>query len=260
MSTLKVLGLIPARGGSKGVPNKNIRLLEGRPLIAWTIECARASGSLARLVVSTDSQTIADVALEYGAEVPFMRPADLASDTAGSLGVVRHCLDHLSEQGEHYDAVMLLQPTTPFRAVEDIDRAIEIMERQPCDSVVSMVPIPVEDHPHWAYLSTPEGYVPLANGESAPTSRRQDLPPAWRREGSIYLTRTHVVQELASLYGNRVALLEIDPNATVDINTEEDWQRAVDFAQRIAPANANSDERPTLGNQSPAEAARAEPS
>jgi N-acylneuraminate cytidylyltransferase len=225
--------LIPARGGSKGVPRKNIRPLGGRPLISWTIDAARAARSLAAVVVSTDDPEIAEAARRSGAEVPFLRPEELATDAAATLPVVIDALDRLVETHGHFDAVCLLQPTSPFRPAERIDQAVDELVAHDADSVVSVRRIPAEHHPDWALLRRSDGTAAWATGKDAPPSRRQDLEPAFHREGSIYVTRTAVLRA-GSLYGSRMILSEVT-GTTVNIDTAEDWARAEEIADALAP-------------------------
>ena len=180
---MKVLGLIPARGGSKSIPGKNLVDLGGLPLIQWTIQAALGS-SLSRVVVSTDAQEIATVSQSLGAEVPFMRPTELSSDSALSIDVVLHALDVLAEE---FDAVMMLQPTSPFRTTSDIDAAIKIIDV--ASSVISVVPV---EGTHPARMKFIENGIlidpPFA--ETIENMPRQELRPMFIRNGAIYLTRT----------------------------------------------------------------------
>jgi len=223
---MRVLGLIPARGGSKGVPRKNIRPLGGRPLIEYTIRAAQAAGRLTRLILSTDDEAIAEVGRRAGVGVPFLRPAELAGDSAPTLPVIQHAVRFLEEQGDHFDAVCLLQPTNPFRGPEDIDACIDRLEDSGADAVVSVLPVPVEFNPHWVYEPGPDGWLHLSTGERSPIPRRQELPQAFHREGSIYVTRRNVLMELNSMFGTRLLGYVMSPDHTVNIDTVEDWQRA----------------------------------
>lgn len=230
----RVLGLIPARGGSKGVPRKNLRPLGGRPLIGWTIDAALAARTLAAVVVSTDDQEIAAAARASGAEVPFMRSAELASDTAATLPVIIDALDRLEETHGQFDAVCLLQPTSPFRPADRIDRAIEELVAKDADAIVSVRRIPAEHHPDWALLRRSDGSAQWATGRDEPPPRRQELAPAFHREGSIYVTRTSVLRG-GSLYGGRLLLSEVT-GTTVNIDTVEDWERAERIAEELQGA------------------------
>ena len=223
---MRVLGIVTARGGSKGVPRKNIRMLGGKPLIGWTAEAARAATRLARTVVSTEDEEIAKVAREVGLEVPVMRPVDLAKDTTPSLPVVQHMVRALEDMGDRYDAICLLQPTSPFRRASEIDGCLALLDSSGADSVVSVLPIPVDHHPYWAYLVGDDGVLRLATGEAAPTTRRQDLPPAVHRNGSVYAMRRDVLMEGNSLYGARTVGFTVDGVRSVNIDTLDDWAHA----------------------------------
>ncbi len=223
---MRVLGIIPARGGSKGVPRKNIRLLCGRPLLSYTIEAALRSTQLTRTILSTEDDEIAGVGRSMGIDVPFMRPAELAEDTTPTLPVVLHAVKSLESHGEYYDAVCLLQPTNPLRRSEDIDASIELLQTSGADSVISVLRVPHEYNPKWVYWRNEIGELALTTGENSPVSRRQDLPPAFHREGSIYVTRRNVLDEFGNLYGVKVQGLELDPERCVNIDTNEDWELA----------------------------------
>ncbi len=183
-----VLGLIPARAGSVGVPQKNVRLLGGRPLVSHTVEAAKRS-RLDRVVISTDSEDIASVAVAAGAERPFLRPAELASGTALAIGVVRHALEFLKrEEGWVPDAVFYLQPTSPFRTSQDIDTALDLLARNPAvDSVMSVSP--VTDHPCFAWVDVDGRLAPAFPSLRRP-ERRQDLTPLFVDNNAIMLSRT----------------------------------------------------------------------
>lgn len=222
---MRVLGLIPARAGSKGVPQKNIRLLLGKPLLQYSIDSALAARSLARVVVSTESEEIAEIARRCGAEVPFTRPAELAEDNSPTLPVVIHALRTLEAQGDRFDAVCLLQPTCPLRRADDIDACVELLRRSGADAVLSVLEVPARYHPHWTFLADRDGSLRPAADAALP-SRRQDLAPAVHRDGSIYLTRRDVVLEQGSLYGARLVGFRMDPDRSVNIDDLDDWARA----------------------------------
>src|SRR5262249_36192083 len=149
---MRILGLIPARGGSKGVPRKNIKLLCGRPLLAYTVEAALSSSFLSRVILSTEDEEIARVAQRFGVEVPFLRPQDLARDETPMLPVAQHALRFLEERDERFDALCLLQPTNPLRSAEDIDACIQLLETSHADAVVTTLRVPAEHNPHWVYF------------------------------------------------------------------------------------------------------------
>jgi CMP-N-acetylneuraminic acid synthetase len=223
---MKVLGLIPARGGSKGVPRKNIKLMGGKPLLQYTAEAALAAQRLSRVILSTEDEEIADIGRSCGLDVPFLRPAELAEDTTPTLPVVQHTLHWLAVRGEHFDAVCLLQPTNPLRQAKDIDGCIELFAERDADALVSVLPVPAEYNPHWVYFTDEDGVLHLSTGELIPIPRRQALPPAFHRDGSIYLTRTRIVMEDGSLYGRRLLGYPLDPNRSVNIDNEADWAKA----------------------------------
>jgi len=222
---LNVLGLIPARGGSKGLPRKNVRLLHGKPLLEYTVECARVTRLISRILLSTDDSEIAHLGLRLGVEVPFVRPAHLSTDSAPMLPVVQHAVRWCEDSGWRADAVCLLQPTNPFRKASDIDACIGLLEVERADSVVSVLPVPSECNPAWVYFRDSRGFLRLTNGDDNPIPRRQDLPRAYFRDGSVYVTRTAVI-EGGSLYGSRVLSYIADGTCHVNIDTPEDWARA----------------------------------
>lgn len=223
---MRILGVITARGGSKGVPRKNIRPLGGRPLVAWTAEVALQARLLTRCILSTDDVEIAEVGRAAGLEVPFMRPAELTTDRTPTLPVLQHAVTALEASGDRYDAICLLQPTSPFRPPGLIDACIERFVVSGADSALTVLPVPPEYNPHWVYVLTPTGDLVLATGETSPIARRQDLPAAFHREGSVYVVRRDVLMERNSLYGARVVGLEVDAARSVNIDTVADWERA----------------------------------
>lgn len=238
---MRVLGLVPARGGSKGVPRKNIRPLCGKPLLLYTAEAALASRLLSRVVLSTDDEEIAEVGRAAGLDVPFMRPRDLALDTTPMLPVVQHTLRTLEAAGSDFDAVCLLQPTNPLRTASDIDQCIELFETSGADTVFTVLAVPAEHNPHWVYFPSPDGTLRLSTGEATPISRRQDLPLAVHREGSVYVTRTSLVLESNTLYGARTLGYPIDAARSVNIDDLQDWERAESL---LAHAGGASDSPP----------------
>ncbi len=222
---MKVLAIIPARGGSKGVPGKNYKLLGNSPLIAYTIEKANKSIYFSKVIVSTDSDEIAKIAKQFGAEVPFIRPNHLATDEASSISVVMHALDFFEKQNEFFDAICLLQPTSPFRYNGFIDLAIKKFIDDDVDALVSVLPVPHEYNPHWVFKQNSNGMLQIATGEKEIIKRRQDLPPAYFRDGSIYITKTSVIKS-GSFYGSKLSYIENDPEFYVNIDTLKDWEIA----------------------------------
>jgi len=198
---MQVLGIITARGGSKGILRKNIAPLMGKPLLAYTADAALASRRLTRVVLSTDDSEIAETGRGYGVEVPFMRPAELAGDGTPSIPVMQDVVRRLEAEGCRYDATFLLQPTNPLRTTADIDGAIELFERTGADSVISFVDTG-ERHPARMKSIDEDGRVidpPF--GEPFEGMPRQQLPRLYLRDGSVYLTRRDVLMEQNSLKG-----------------------------------------------------------
>lgn len=236
-----ILALIPARSGSKGVPGKNAKLLGGIPLISYTIQSALAAHGIQEVMVSTDDRGIREIAIKAGAEAPFLRPAHLAQDDTPTLPVIQHALQWLSSQGRHFDAVCLLQPTNPFRPMGFIDRAINQFLESGADSLISVLPVPLEFNPHWVFEPGADGLLKIATGESSIIPRRQALPKAYYRDGSIYLTQTEVLLAKNTLFGESVAYIEADPTFHVNIDTPEDWEEAErlikEYRYRDKPAN-----------------------
>jgi len=232
---LLILGVIPARGGSKGVPRKNIRLLAGKPLLQYTVEAALAATRLSRVILSTEDEEIAEVGRACGVEVPFMRPAELALDDTPTLPVLLHAVRTLEARGEHYAAICLLQPTTPLRRPQDIDQCVDLLVAADADCAVTVLPVPPECNPHWVYFQGPDGALRLSTGEATPVPRRQSLPPAFRREGSVYVTRRGVLMDQGSLYGSKVVGHILDPETSVNIDTPADWERAETLIRSLQP-------------------------
>lgn len=223
---MRTLGIIPARGGSKGVPRKNIAPLAGRPLLAWTAEAALAARRLDAVVLSTDDAEIAAVGERWGLEAPFLRPSELSQDDTPTLPVMQHAVAECERRSGRFDAVCLLQPTSPLRKTATIDAAIELLESSGADSVVTVLRIPDEFNPCWAFFAQGDGALRLATGGAVPIPRRQELPPAFHREGSVYVVRRDVLMEGGSLYGERTIGLPLDRESSVNIDAPEDLERA----------------------------------
>lgn len=228
---LKLLGVITARGGSKGIPGKNLKLLAGRPLIAYTIDAARRAGVLDRLILSTDDPAIAECARAEGCEAPFLRPADLAGDETPHLPVMQHAVGWLAEH-DHYsaDSVMILQPTSPLRRPQDVRDAAALLASSDVDSVLSVSPVPAHMHPMRMLRVDEQGRAVLyCTGGAIRTriNRRQDMPPAWVMNGAIYVFRTHVLFDAEpSLYGNSTMAIRMPDPFGISIDTPEDWHEA----------------------------------
>jgi CMP-N-acetylneuraminic acid synthetase len=221
---MRVLGIIPARGGSKSIPLKNIALLAGRPLLAYTAEAALASRHLARTILSTDSPEIAKVGRDAGLEVPFLRPAKFAGDQSPAIDAIRHALSALAaSESFEPDAVMLLQPTSPLRRAEHIDAAIELLRDSGADSVVSVVPVPHQFNPVSLMKRDGDRLVPWMPGQLI--TRRQDKPLVYARNGpAILLTRASVLLEQNRLYGDDCRPLIMHPADSLDIDDAADLE------------------------------------
>ena len=228
---MKILAIIPARGGSKGVPGKNIKLLNGKSLLAYTAEIALQSKLLTEVIVSTEDEKIAAVAESMGIKIPFERPIELAQDDTPTIDVIIHALQWYEKQTIFFDAVCLLQVTSPFRTVAFLDKAIEKFIASGCDSLVSVQKVPHEYNPHWAFEVNGDGNLKIATGEDHIISRRQELPTAYHRDGSIYITKTEALLAAHSLYGKSTAFIESDPEFYVNIDTMEDWEKAEKMIQ-----------------------------
>ncbi len=223
---MRVLGLVPARGGSKGIPHKNLRLLAGKPLLAYTAKAALGAKRLDRVLLSTDDPEIVELGQQCGLWSPFLRPANLARDDTPMFPVVLHALDWLQDQGEQYDAVCLLQPTSPLRRSSDIDGCIDLCEQSGADCVLSVLPVPDRHNPHWVYFLDEGGFMQLALGDGEPVPRRQELPQAYHREGSVYVCRVEVMRRRGSLYGHQILPYMLTPAQSINLDEEADWQRA----------------------------------
>ena len=214
----RILAFIPARGGSKGIPGKNIIPLIGKPLIAYTIEAAKASNYIDDVIVSTDSTEIAEIAKTYGADVPCMRPAQLAEDTSATIDAILYKINFLCNKGRYYDILVLLQPTQPLRTVWHIDKAIQCYFEQGERPLVSVSP--VSDHPILIRSIGINGELtPLLNCNS--TVRRQDMPSFYRVNGCIYINKIDYLTTKTSFNDNPVPFI-MDKQYSVDIDEPED--------------------------------------
>ncbi|WP_061218222.1 cytidylyltransferase domain-containing protein [Leptospira weilii] len=219
MTDQKILGLIPARGGSKGIPRKNIKLIAGKPLIVWTIEAALKSKYLTSIVVSTDDFEIAEIAKQSGASVPFLRPSELATDYSSGIDPVLHALDNLPE----FDYVMLLQPTSPLRTSTDIDDCIEFAMKRKTNSVVSVCE--TQENPFWMFcLDDSLKMTKLLNVEDV--KRRQDSPKIFSLNGSIYLSEVSYFREKKKFITEDTLAYLMSKESSIDIDDMMDWKLA----------------------------------
>ncbi|EPR1454507.1 TPA: pseudaminic acid cytidylyltransferase [Citrobacter koseri] len=223
------VAIIPARGGSKRIPRKNIKEFCGKPMIAWSIEAAQQSGVFDRIIVSTDDEEIAEVARKYGAEVPFMRPAHISDDFATTVDVIHHALDELS-QSVCIDFVCCIYATAPFLQGQDLEKAYEKLQQSDCDYVFSATsfPFPIQ---RAVYLK-PDGKVQMFHPENEKT-RSQDLEPAYHDAGQFYWGKPEAFMNRKGFFTSK-SLLEILPRERVqDIDTPEDWVIAENLFQLL---------------------------
>ncbi len=201
----RVLALIPARAGSKGLPGKNIRQLHGKPLLAWPIATAKASRYVDRVVVSTDSEEFAQIARAHGADVPILRPAELAADASPSSSAVIHMLDHLAARGDVFDYLVLLEPTSPLTEGSDVDAALETLHahRDQGDALVSVAEL-VTSHPAFSVKRDDRGLIePYATIDFTRLPRRQDIDPLYALDGSLYISVVDRYRETLSFCHDR---------------------------------------------------------
>lgn len=221
---MRILALIPARGGSKRIPRKNLRPLGGRPLIVWSIEAVSGMPEVCDILVSTDDSAIAEASRPGGAIVPWLRPANLATDTASVIDVCVHALDWYEEVKGAVDGLMLLQPTSPFRSRDSVRRGIELFRERGRQTVVGVSP--AHSHPMWCFEIDGTALRPFIPGHGAQL-RSQDLPPAYVLNGSFYLIEPSELRRSRSFHGSAVAPLIIDrPVESIDLDTEWDWSVA----------------------------------
>jgi len=223
---MSILAIVPARGGSKGIPRKNLVDVCGKPLIAWSIETGNElarMGAVTRCIVSTDDAEIADVARQWGADIPFMRPAAFATDTAKAIDYVLHALDTLQAQGERYEAVMLLQPTAPIRDVQAIAEAVRRFRSGQSGSLISCYQ---EDYINdlVMYVDDGTGYLTPKNPNHNKGVRRQEHGPVMVRNGAVYITRTSYIRETGRLVCDRPMLMRMRKVDSIDLDAPDDLE------------------------------------
>jgi CMP-N,N'-diacetyllegionaminic acid synthase len=223
-----ILGVVPARGGSKGVPGKNIRPLQGKPLIVYTLEAACNSGVLARTIVTTDSKEIEEIVLRHGFECPFLRPSGLACDDIPLIFAVKHALAFMEGNGKKYSTVCLLQPTSPFRTARHIQTAVKKYQESDCDTLVSVVNVPHRFVPKSLMVQKGE-YLENYQGGDVSVSRHQDEHLLARNGPAILISDAELIRN-GTFYGNRLVGFPMDLISSVDIDEEDDWR----LAERIA--------------------------
>jgi len=221
---VKILALITARGGSKRLPGKNIKLLGGKPLIVWSIDIVKDIADICDILVTTDDLDIAGVALNAGALVPWLRPANLANDTASSVDAVLHALNWYESEHGKVDGLLLLQPTSPFRTRETVLRGITIFRANQGQPVIGVSP--AESHPMWCFRIDDQLMQPFVE-DGGLHLRSQDLPPAYVVNGAFYLVAPDQLRAINSFYGEGIVPLIMDKvKEGIDIDTEWDWNMA----------------------------------
>jgi len=218
------LAIIPARGGSKGLKNKNILPLKGKPLIAYTIETALESVIFDKVIVSTDSKKIANISSKHGAEIPFMRPKELATDTASSIDVAIHALSFFEDQGIHFDYFMLLQPTSPLRTSKDIINAIKLAFEKDADVILSVCE--VEHSPLWTNILPDDLSMKHFIREEIKGKSRQQLPKFYRLNGAIYLAKVEYFLKTKDWFGEKSYAYIMPRERSIDIDDYIDFKLA----------------------------------
>lgn len=219
---MKNIAVIPARSGSKGLPDKNIRPVNGKPLLAYTIEAALESGCFDTVHVSTDSERYAEIARQYGADVPFLRSAALATDTASTWDAVREVLARYDELGKRFDTMMLMQPTTPLRTGEDVKEAYALLQKKQAKSVIAVCEV---DHsPLWCDTIPDSGSMKGFGRKDLAWVNRQDLRPYYRVNGAIYLLSVNEINIPPDdeIYEDNCYALFMDRKKSVDVDSEDD--------------------------------------
>ncbi|MGG3681977.1 acylneuraminate cytidylyltransferase family protein [Aeribacillus sp. FSL K6-3256] len=218
-----ILAIICARGGSKGVPNKNIRLLNGKPLIAYTIECAKKYTKFDRIIVSTDSPKIAEVAKQYGADVPFLRPKELATDTSPKIPVLQHAVRYLEqEENDRYDLIVDLDPTSPLRTVEDIENCVNKMIEKNPNVVFSVTP--AHKNPYFNMVEEKDGRVYLCKKLDRSITRRQDAPMVYAMNASIYVYKKDFLLNTDSVFSDNTMAVVMPEERSIDIDRPIDFE------------------------------------
>ena len=223
---MKILTIIPARGGSKGIKNKNIKNLCGHPLIAWTIMKAKKSKFIKEIVVSTDSKKIANISKKYGASVPFLRPKKYATDQANDFVVLKHAIKFFESKNEQFDYILMLQPTSPLRELKDINNSITKVLKKDMDALVSVSKV-ISQHPRFIYsIKNKETLVPFLKNNDNPAMRRQDIETLYFLDGSIYISKIKTLLKYKTFYHNKTKAYEIPKWKSLEIDNIDDLKLA----------------------------------
>jgi CMP-N,N'-diacetyllegionaminic acid synthase len=222
----RILGLIPARGGSRGVPNKHIRLLGDRPLIRYTIDSAVQSARLNSIILSTDHEEIIELFRAYPEiKIPFRRPANLALDDTPTLSVIQHAIGFYEKKSIFFDYVLLLQPTAPFRQRSLIDKTIECLLTSGVESLTTIRQVPTKYNPDWCFRLDKNQRISSVSGHEKIITRRQDLQPAYYRDGQVYISSVKMLKRGFLFDRNTIGFLNED-GPDINIDTEQDWDQA----------------------------------
>lgn len=224
----KICAIIPARGGSKRIPKKNIKLLAGKPMIGYTIETALESGCFSDVMVSTEDDNISDVSTTYGAKI-IKRPNELATNGAQTIDVVLHAIKMMEKEGNMFDAIALLQPTSPLRTAEDIWSAADLFFNNDCDGVISVCESSIS--PYWAMGKKGIYLAPLFGWEYV-SQRAEDLPKAYFENGSIYIFTANGIKERRGFYTEKIIPFIMPPERSIDVDTEMDFSRVCEIIER----------------------------
>ena len=217
------LAIVPARGGSKGLPGKNIKELCGKPLVAWSIEAGLKSKYVDEVMVSTDDEKIAEISKKHGANVPFLRPSDLASDTATTFDAVKHTIDYYkNELKKEFDYIVLLEPTSPLREVCDIDRAIEILLESKADSIVGICKTESQN-PAFLVSKDEKGLIAGYENKDMRVLRRQEIKDVYFFEGTIYVSKTDVLLDKKTFYHDNTIGYEVPKYKSLEIDDIDDF-------------------------------------
>ena len=220
-----ILGIVPARGGSKGVPKKNLRMLGDKPLISWTFDqINKCKDVFSQIILSTDDTEIANIAHEHDISVPFLRPKHLASDSSKMIDVVIHSIEHFKKLNVNFDAILLLQPTVPFRSSKDIKSAIDLFETKKTDSVISVVRT-MSHHPNLMKKISKNGFLtPFYEAEIEGTRRQDYKPEAYLRNGAIYIASSDVILKQHSLWGKTITPYVMPEERSINIDSALDFK------------------------------------
>jgi CMP-N-acetylneuraminic acid synthetase len=231
----RVVAIVPARAGSKGLPDKNVRMLQGKPLLAWPIEAARQSKYVDDVIISTDSREFAELAKSHGARVPFLRPAEHATDEAPSIGFIRHAIEFMAAEGEPFDLFLLLEPTSPLTEAQDIDQALEkLVAAMPDAEALVGVTAMVTNHPAYAMTLDQEDRIrPLQSSSFDALPRRQDLDPVFCLDGSLYLATTTSLMREDGFCHDRTIAFETAPYKAFEVDDLVDFICIEAIASRL---------------------------